>query len=499
MSTRTDTHNEPCTAPALERLIRTMFVNMAVGLVAAACTWIFHDRILAHQLAGTDPSSPDYATLQDALSTTLWSRPDPAAAIALVFPLFVRRLRSLRRRSYRRVLIIATLQLVSVGWLTVGADYPLWLRVLYLAQAVAVVATLIAATRPGVRALFGYERKERAGNRTAALFLAVATPVVAEVAFGSTPITLSWLIVLWIPLYGGGVVLIRELVVRSGRGWPSIVLLALGFEIVEDGIGLQALTSPHLYGAADWGVRVLGVNVTYWEANVLYHAIFTVAIPIVLTTLMFPREKNRPYLGVPGTAATAAVAVAGVVLLRFAVPPSQDPGYQAPLPFVVGCVVGVALLGVVALRVFPRRTMHRTHRPLVSLPWLYVASFTASVSVLWLTFRSFGSSQPAFTHGAVVLVPMVTALVIVSISAAALRYCATSDDWTRRHTLAVVGGALVGHSVAGIGIWSGGVERIALAVIAVVTAGLIYRGTRTIDELSRSPTGAQPVGQTSQS
>lgn len=166
MATETDTAYKPSTAPALERLVHIMFVNAAIGLVAAVCTWVFHDRILTYQLAGLDPTSPNYATLRDTLSTTLWSRPGPAATIALLFPLLVRRLKSLRRRSYRRVLIIAILQLVSVGWLAVGADYPLWLRVLYLAQAVAVVATVIAATRPHVRALFGYERKERAGNRT---------------------------------------------------------------------------------------------------------------------------------------------------------------------------------------------------------------------------------------------------------------------------------------------------------------------------------------------
>ncbi|GGG25290.1 hypothetical protein GCM10007304_43920 [Rhodococcoides trifolii] len=499
MTVRPRTPEQSNNTPALDRLVRIMFVNAAIGLVAAVCTWIFHDLILAHQLAGQDPTSPDYATLRDTLSTTLWSRPGPAATIALLFPLFVRRLRSLRRRSYRRVLIIAVLQLVSVGWLTVGADYPLWLRTLYLVQAAAVVATLIAATRPRVRTLFGYQRPARTGNRTAALFLAVATPSIAEVAFGSTPITLSWLIVLWIPVYGGGVVLIRELVVRTGRGWPSVILLAVGYEVVEDGIGLQALTSPHLYDAADWGVRVLGVNVTYWEANAIYHAIFTVVVPIVLTTLVFPRHVHRPYLGERGTAATAVVAVAGVVLLRFTVPPSQDPGYQTPIPFVVGCVIGVALLGLVALRVLPPRTVHRTQRFPVPLPWLYAASFSASVSVLWLTFRSFGSSQPAFTHGAEALVPMVMALVVLSISVAALRYCAASTAWTRRHTLAVVGGALIGHTVAGIGIWSGDTERVALAVIAVVTAVLVYRGDRTMDAPSRSTTRTQPVGQTSQS
>jgi hypothetical protein len=81
--------------------------------------------------------------------------------------------------------------------------------------------------------------------------MGVLGPLVAELAFGSTPLHLAFLLVLWLPIYGAGVVLIREAVVRSGRGWPSILLLGVAYELVEDGIGLQTLSNPHLYGAAD--------------------------------------------------------------------------------------------------------------------------------------------------------------------------------------------------------------------------------------------------------
>lgn len=62
--------------------------------------------------------------------------------------------------------------------------------------------------------------------------------------------------------------LIRGAVVRSRGGWPRILLLGVAYELVEDGIGLQALSSPCLYYAADRGPRLLGLNTTYWEANV---------------------------------------------------------------------------------------------------------------------------------------------------------------------------------------------------------------------------------------
>src|SRR5258708_4297912 len=92
--------------------------------------------------------------------------------------------------------------------------------------------------------------KPRYRNRRAALTLVVLGPVVAELAFGSPPRHPASLLVLWLPIDGAGVLLIREAVVRSGGGWASILLLGVAYELVEAGIGLQALSSPHLYHAA---------------------------------------------------------------------------------------------------------------------------------------------------------------------------------------------------------------------------------------------------------
>ncbi len=164
----------------------------------------------------------------------------------------------------------------------------------------------------------------RSRNRRAALTLVVLTPLVAELALGSTPIRMAWLVILWVPIYGAGVLAVRELVVRCGRGWPSILLMALAYELLEDGLGLQALTSPHLYDAADWGLRVFGFNAPYWEANVVYHAVFTLAIPIAVTDLLFPLHRGRPYLGRTGLVVSGLVALLGVGVLRGSVPPQED-------------------------------------------------------------------------------------------------------------------------------------------------------------------------------
>lgn len=311
------------------------------------------------------------------------------------------------------------------------------------------------------------------GHRAAAWTLIVSAPVIAELAFGSTPLRMAWLVPLWVPVYGAGVLLVRELVRRTGRGWPSILLLGLAYGVLEDGIGLQALTSPNLYDAADWGMRIAGVNLAYWEATAIYHMVFSVAVPIALTELIFAGHGRRPYLRNGGLAVTAVVTALGVLILRFTVPLAQDPGYQAPLPFVAGALVSVVVAGVVALRLLPRPDRPRTDRRVLGLRWWYAGSFAAVVAYLALSHPMFGAGQPAFTDGNAVVVPMVAVALLGAGCAVVLRTATNSSHWTDRHCLAVLGGALVAHSVAGLAITAfverTVVDRIGLGAIALAT------------------------------
>ncbi|HEY3748533.1 MAG TPA: hypothetical protein VGL80_05000 [Pseudonocardiaceae bacterium] len=481
MNSTTDTETRTGTTaqqPQLDRLVRVMLVNLAVGLVVAAVTLVCHTQILDFQLAAL--SQGDRSGAVDGLSTQLWSRPGPAVAVGLLYPLFIRRLRAHQRRAYRRVLIVSVLQIASLLWYVIGGSYPWWLHALQIVQLVAVVAVLIVATRRPVRALFPRTAKDSGGNTRAAWFLVFAAPLIAEVALGSTPPTQAWLVVLWVPVYGAGVLLIRELVARTGRGWPSLIVLGFAYEILEDGVGLQALTSPKLYDAAHWGVRVLGLNLTYWEANALYHAVFSVLIPIMLANLVFPSHRNRPYVANrPRLYLIGLGFVAGLALVRFLVTPTLDPGYQTPVGYLVGFLVAVVVLAVIALRLLPRRADRRpaTTARVPTIRSLYVGTGVLTVVVFALVFRMLGSTQPAFTHGGGVLVPMALALLLLAALVRVLVRLKGSAQWTDRHVLAVCGGALVGHTLAGILIFGRGNlgNYIGLVVIIILTVLLVAR------------------------
>jgi hypothetical protein len=318
----------------------------------------------------------------------------------------------------------------------------------------------------------------RTGNRKAAWTLVALTPLIAELALGSTPIRMIWLLPLWTPIYGAGVLLIREALRRVGGGLGSLLLLGVAYEIVEDGIGLQALTSPHLYGAAQIAPRILGFNSAYWEANLGYHVVFSVLIPIALTDLLFPSHRDRPYLKRTGLIITACCAVLGVALLRVTVPISQDPGYAVPLPLLVGYVVAIAVLAVLALVVLPRRKRAnppRTYDPSALVPGraaLAAIGFAGTMVLMGLVFPLGGARHPAFTHGAWSFVPMAVAVLGAVALLLVIRRWTALPCWTDRSALALMCGALVGHTVVGmLGLHGHLIDLVGLGVIAVLTIG----------------------------
>ncbi|MER7130148.1 hypothetical protein [Streptosporangium saharense] len=312
----------------------------------------------------------------------------------------------------------------------------------------------------------------RTRGRLAALLLAVVTPLVAEFTLGNPPLRMAWLLLLWIPIYGAGTVLVRELVRRAGTGWAGVLLLGAAYGIVEEGLALQALSSPTMYGAAGWAPRILGLNSAYAELQIPYHAVFSAVIPILLTDLVFPSLRERPYLGRLGVWTAGVVFVLGALLLRVTVVTSIDPGYRVPTAVLVGCAVVVALLTFAGLRLrLPRSASS------VEPPRPVVAGVLGGVVVfgyLALLFPFGGATRPFFTHGGWTVVPMVAAAVLAVGAGWLLRRWAAGDPWTPGHSLALAAGALVAHTAFGlVSNADTTTDRLGLAAVGVVMVALL--------------------------
>ena len=76
-----------------------------------------------------------------------------------------------------------------------------------------------------------------------ALGLLVLAPVVGEYLLGNTPISQLGALVLFVPLYGCGALLVREVGRRLG-GWPTIGLFAAAYALLEEGPVDQMLFNP---------------------------------------------------------------------------------------------------------------------------------------------------------------------------------------------------------------------------------------------------------------
>ncbi len=180
-----------------------------------------------------------------------------------------------------------------------------------------------------------------------ALGLFLTAPLVAEFLLGNLPIKLLPALIVLAPMYGGGALLIREVVRRTGRGWPSILLLGMAYAIFEEAFTTQSLFNPdylklHLGLLAPAFIPALGIGAwwTLWMFNV--HAVWSIATPIALVEACVPDRARTPWLGRVGLAVTAIVFLFGAIS-NTAIGYRQD-HYLASLRQFVGAAVVVVLL-----------------------------------------------------------------------------------------------------------------------------------------------------------
>ncbi len=138
------------------------------------------------------------------------------------------------------------------------------------------------------------------GNRKPALILFFLSPAIAELLSGSAPPAeffnpFGFLLIVF--LYGSGCLIMRELVVRWKKSICSLILLGAAYGVIEEGIMVKSFFDPKW---PDLGIlgqfgRWLGINWIWAEMLTIYHAIFSVAIPVLLVELAFPTRKNDPW------------------------------------------------------------------------------------------------------------------------------------------------------------------------------------------------------------
>jgi hypothetical protein len=267
--------------------------------------------------------------------------------------------------------------------------------------------------------------------------LFLLAPLIGEYLLGNIAITELPAILGLAPLYGGGAVLIREAARRTGRRWPTMLLLALAYGLFEEGPVDQMLWNPHYAGIDEFGVAYsgthvewLGTSVQLLQDVVSLHAVWSICVPIALVE-SFDRGRSRPWLGRVGLITVSSVFVLGSVFLALA--QIETDGFVASAARYTG-TSAVILALVVAAFVVARRPLPRIDATAPS-PWLVGAvALVATSLVVARQYQPESVSVWLVVAGWFVLVAFVGALV--------LRW-SRGCGWGEPHRLALAGGALL--------------------------------------------------------
>jgi hypothetical protein len=213
-------------------------------------------------------------------------------------------------------------------------------------------------------------------------FLVVMAACLAEFLTGSTPF-LGPIInpigfAFNLGLYGGGALLIREAAIRWRKRWGAILLLGGAYAVGEEGFAAKTMIDPHspiignqLY--SHW----MGVNWVPLVDLTVFHAAFSIAVPLLLLELLFPETKGRRLLGNTGLAVDIVIYGLTVSLLSLFF---GDP-FRPPL-YVIIFLAAYASAFIVAAYLVPRSFLQakgerpdRRKRDFILLGTVFIGGF----------------------------------------------------------------------------------------------------------------------------
>jgi hypothetical protein len=164
-------------------------------------------------------------------------------------------------------------------------------------------------------------RRKRIRRLSPAIGLLFLAPWVGEFLLGSSPIQHApAALVLLLPLYGGGALLIREIARRLGRGYATIVLLGASYGVIEAGLLDQSMFNPAFLEPDNEasGASSLARSANNALGYVAGHAVWSITVPIAVVELLTRDRDTTPWLGRFGLAATTLLyAVGGVIVFSF--------------------------------------------------------------------------------------------------------------------------------------------------------------------------------------
>jgi hypothetical protein len=307
--------------------------------------------------------------------------------------------------------------------------------------------------------------------------LLLLAPIIAEVLLGATRLSVIFVLIPEIMVWGSGALIIREAVRRWQAGWASMILMGLALAVAEECVIQQTSLAP-LVGAQHVYGRFFGVNWVYLLGLLVYECVWVVLVPVELTEMIFSAWRRRPWLRRRGLLVCGVVFIFGSYIAWYAWTQHARPvvfhvpKYKPPLPaFLIAlATILMLLMGAFGLREYRLCNPERAWS--APRPWLLgLATFLLSLVCFLLIGIAYGAA-PRLPFW----IAMAGGVAWAVLSLMLIPRWASSSSWNEMHRFALVFGAMLASMSAGFMIFAGGallIDWIGKAVLNVIAVMLM--------------------------
>jgi len=242
-------------------------------------------------------------------------------------------------------------------------------------------------------------------------FLALLSPILAELMSGSSPPLEFFNPIMFVGLlgmYGAGVLIIRELSIKWDKSWATIIVLGAMYAIIEEGLAVKSFFDP---GWADLGD--LDTYGRFWSTNwvwavwlTIFHSTISISLPILIFGLVYPDFKHSRMLSDKQFRTVVTLFAADIVI--FALVFSLN--YAPPLVQYLLAIAAVYVLFRVA-KLVPSTLVSARHEQPSWKPWKF---FLLGLLLIVGGFLISNSSYARELH------PIWTILLLLSLAAGVL-------------------------------------------------------------------------------
>lgn len=300
-------------------------------------------------------------------------------------------------------------------------------------------------------------------NRGAIWTLLILAPVIAEVLSGATRLSVLFVLIPEVMVWGGGALLARELVRRWRAGAASLLCLGLALSMAEEFIIQQTSIAPLPFIGANISFgRYAGVNWLYLLFMLGFESVWVVLVPVQVTELLFPDRREQAWLRTRGIVATCIAFLIGSRIAWYgwtqqARPKLHAAPYHPPAVLIlIGLVtIGALIFAAWLLRGYGHSGQIASRQP--TSPWLlgitafiFAAAWFALITLIFVPHPGLAS-----------WIPMAAGWVWALLSFILIRYWSAARGWRDIHRWALSCGAILG-CVAASDISSAGWSRVDL-------------------------------------